>query len=183
MNLKKIDNELDRILDKKYWSDNEASLYLLLESKLIKYLQNIKEYKLNKNDKTEITNNFNNTTWFNEKPIFYKLLESMYIKNYKSILNDEINYLKVSIHFKNFIIIMKMKNTNLNLKFERTITIYNISNINEYTIINTDLIPNYKELNNIFIYNGCKFTPYEIYNFLNELITYYMGESVLIKCP
>jgi hypothetical protein len=66
--LKKINIELDKILNVKNWTEKEHDLYILLETKIEKYTQQAQKYKLNNYDKEKIIENFTNQKWFFTNP-------------------------------------------------------------------------------------------------------------------
>ena len=170
-----INSELEKIFNKIPWTDNEYDLYMLLESKLIKYLNHANKYKININDKPKIINNFINQPWFFDNPNLNNLLNSMYICDYKSELNDNVNSLFVKMRFKSFIFVIKFKH--VGYKLSQFISFYQIEDktyIYSFNFKSNNKL-DYNELSKIIIHNGATFKNIEIYRFISEIIYYYNG--------
>jgi len=167
--IKQINKELDNILNESQWTDKEYDLYCLLEAKLIKYYEKYHKYKLNSHDKAKIIENFTNQKWFFSNPIFNKILNTLYIEEYKSKITDLVNILYVKIKFSDFYIILSFKNENY--KVEQKIIIYNDSYKQE--LINTKQKLDYEVLRQIVKFKDNRLENIEIYRFIKEIILYF----------
>jgi hypothetical protein len=168
--LKKINIELDKILNVKNWTEKEHDLYILLETKIEKYTQQAQKYKLNNYDKEKIIENFTNQKWFFTNPNFNKLLNTLYIEDYKSTINNNLNLLYVKLKFKTFYMIIFFKNEKS--KFEQKISIYN--GFYNYDILysNQNKI-DYDIVRKIITINMESFENIELYRFIKEIILYF----------
>ena len=99
--IKDINNEFNNILNKTFWEEKEYNLYNTLRLVINKYEKHAKYYLLNKKDKPNIINNYieNNNECFFKRPVMNNVLNSLYIIEYISELNNKINFLLVKIRF------------------------------------------------------------------------------------
>ena len=80
-NIKNIETFIDKILDKKRWTEKEMEFYELLKKKVVQYQDKPQTFELIA-DKKEIINNIQEQTWY------------MYSK-YKTILNSLLNEMEI----------------------------------------------------------------------------------------
>ena len=100
------------------------------------------------------------------------VLNSLYIIEYISELNNKINFLLVKIRFNDFCFLLYSKNENF--KLIQKLKIINIKNKNENYVINhNDKKIDYNILSNIMHYKGAKLTNDEMYSLIFEIIIYY----------